>query len=1213
MRQRQTSVACEAADTADGCARTFVGRRRLTTTVRAAGRGLGFVVCRFDRSGVLVIVAAFMVALLLPAASGAAPKTYTVSSTADTNTCTATTCTLRGAINAANANAGKDTIVFSVRAGSAIKPGSALPTITGPVVIDGTSRGCSGAPAIALNGSRLGGTANGLTIAAGATTVCGLVVQAFGGSGIRLSSGGGGSKVLGNYIGTNAAGTAALGNGFGVTVLSANNTIGGTAAGARNVVSGNSRRGVAISGAGATGNQLLGNYIGTNAAGTAALGNGEEGVFISDSPSNTVGGSVAGARNVISGNIGDGVFIGSGADFSHLFGNYIGTNAAGTAALGNGNGVDIRSTQNTIGLTATVGARNVVSGNIGRGIVISGAGANRNSLLGNYIGTDAAGTAALGNGEEGVFIDGAPSNTVGGLAGAPSVISGNTGAGVFIFGSGAAYNQLAGNYIGTNAAGSAALGNGYEGIVIDGSPSNMVGGTAVGHRNVVSGNISRGVVITGAGASGNQLLGNYIGTDAAGTAALGNGEEGVFIDGAPGNIVGVAGAARNVISGNTSTGVYITGGAANNQLAGNYIGTNAVGSAGLGNGFEGIVIDGSPSNIVGGTTGTTLGGPCTGACNLISGSGLGIYVRGGAATGNRLSGNSILDNDDLGIDLGGDGVTPNGSGPTGPNSFQNYPVLSAATSGGGTTVTGTLPGSSGPTYHLEFFDSPSCDPSGNGEGKVFLGWLDSVSANSPFSFTSPAAAPPGDVVTATATDPGGNTSEFSQCVPVKTNPTISTTLSQTTITAGGHAHDSASLSGATGDASGTVTYSVYDNSSCSGSPVASGGTKTVTSSAVPDSDDVTFNSAGSFYWQASYSGDAKNESATSSCTSEQLTVTSAAKIFYLSDGVPDASVQGLWAMDPNGANNARIASGVISDAVPSPNGSKVAYTKQNPTSFAQELRVIEADGSNECMLYSLGGNGVTASWSPDSSKLIFATAYETQPGHFVSKAIIVNAATNPCSPNPTLLLSNDPAGEIAPAFSPNGQWVIFKDNFGRVAAGRYYRVDADGSGSNLTPLDQISPYGNGGVVWSPDSAWFYFVSGSSTIYRASTDPQSQSFSIVTSDLSDGSTRWSLSPEGDRIAFTTRLNTGKPVTGVVNVDGTGYLQLTLAYAASDPAGCYSPVWSPTGADVIMHCYPGSGAISIYEVSSTTPTPVSPTFVGGQFRSREPVYAGLRPTR
>jgi Tol biopolymer transport system component len=295
----------------------------------------------------------------------------------------------------------------------------------------------------------------------------------------------------------------------------------------------------------------------------------------------------------------------------------------------------------------------------------------------------------------------------------------------------------------------------------------------------------------------------------------------------------------------------------------------------------------------------------------------------------------------------------------------------------------------------------------------------------------------------------------------------------------------------------------------------------------------------------------------------------------------------------------------------SPDRSKIAYSKQNPATFAQELWVIDANGSNEHLLYTLGGNGVTASWSPDSSKLIFATAYEMQPGNFLSKAIVVNATG---APNPILLLPNDapPAGEIAPGFDPaDGSKVVFKDNFGRSGsgAGRYYTVGVNGS--NLTPLDWIQPYGDGGVVWSPLGDAFYFVSGSSTIYRA--DLQSQSSSIVTSDLSDGPTRWSLSPQGDRIAFTTRRNTGKPVTGVVKTDGTGYLQLALAYPAGDPAGCYSPIWSPTEADVIMHCYPGSGAISIYRVSSTASTPTSPTLIGGQFRSREPVYAGLRPTR
>jgi hypothetical protein len=103
------------------------------------------------------------------------------------------------------------------------------------------------------------------------------------------------------------------------------------------------------------------------------------------------------------------------------------------------------------------------------------------------------------------------------------------------------------------------------------------------------------------------------------------------------------------------------------------------------------------------------------------------------------------------------------------------------------------------------------------------------------------------------------------------SPTLTTLLSSNSVSIGGSVHDSATLSGATADAGGTVTYTVYSDNSCTTS-VASGGTKTVTNGVVPNSDSVTFNSAGTFYWQAAYSGDANNSSALSDCTSEQMVV-----------------------------------------------------------------------------------------------------------------------------------------------------------------------------------------------------------------------------------------------------------------------------------------------------------------------------------------------------
>jgi uncharacterized repeat protein (TIGR01451 family) len=343
-------------------------------------------------------------------------------------------------------------------------------------------------------------------------------------------------------------------------------------------------------------------------------------------------------------------------------------------------------------------------------------------------------------------------------------------------------------------------------------------------------------------------------------------------------------------------------------------------------------------------------------------------------------------------------------------------------------------------------------------------------------------------------------------------------------------------------------------------------------------------------------------------SSTEQTVVQPSKIAYIADGVPNTSVQGIWTMNPNGTNNVRIVEGGASDLVLSPDRSKLAYMKlvPGPSGYVYELWVIGIDGSDDHLLYSLGGNGATASWSGDGTKLVFAAPVEVTPGNFASKAIVVNA-TGP--PTPQLVLPTDPAGEMAPAFSPDGQWVIFRGAYPRPAYFRYHIVKADGS-SPPVAFEQ-TPYGDIGVVWSPDGNWFYFTAGYNTIYRASTDPANQSSSVVTTFEADGPSRWSLSPQGDRIAFTT--NSGSPVTAVVNVDGTNYRQITTPVGGSAPAGCYSPVWSPTGADVIMHCYFFPN-IKIYKASSTAASPVNPTLIGGgQSNEREAVYAGLRPTR
>jgi hypothetical protein len=411
-----------------------------------------------------------------------------------------------------------------------------------------------------------------------------------------------------------------------------------------------------------------------------------------------------------------------------------------------GDGLTIRAANSTVkGL--------VINRFSNRTVWIDGSGSTGNKVEGNFIGTDAAGTADLGN-LYGVYIEGS-NNTVGGTtAGARNIISGNV-IGVSIFLSGATGNQVMGNYIGTDKDGDDDLGNNL-GVIINGASNNTVGGTAAGARNINSSNTPSptfgqdgdGVYITSPGTTGNKVEGNYIGTDAAGTADLGNGGSGVRIDNLASNntVGGTEAGARNVISGNSGDGVVIGavdgGDATDNQVMGNYIGTDESGTQPLGN------------------------------------TGNGVVIRGSSSTGNRILSNFIFDNGELGIDLvGGDettfgfGVTKNDNKDpdTGANRRQNFPVLSSATlSGGQITISGLLNSRPRKTFTIQFFSSPSEDPSGFGEGKTFLGEK-TVRTNKkgkrPFSALVSAPPTGENVITATATNNlTGDTSEFSKAV-----------------------------------------------------------------------------------------------------------------------------------------------------------------------------------------------------------------------------------------------------------------------------------------------------------------------------------------------------------------------------------------------------------------------------------------------------------------
>jgi hypothetical protein len=220
---------------------------------------------------------------------------------------------------------------------------------------------------------------------------------------------------------------------------------------------------VVISGATATSNTVSGNYVGLNAAGAAALAN-SIGIDVEGAATgNTIGGTTAGARNVVSGNTQMGVLLQSpGTSGNAVAGNYAGINASGSAAVANGShGVNIKKGAggNTIGGTSGT-AGNVISGNTGSGIAIEGAAASGNIVQGNYVGTNPAGTASIANASYDIYVNGAPSNTIGGTtASARNVVSGNNGAGAYIVNAGATGNAVKGNYVGTNAAGIAAVTN----------------------------------------------------------------------------------------------------------------------------------------------------------------------------------------------------------------------------------------------------------------------------------------------------------------------------------------------------------------------------------------------------------------------------------------------------------------------------------------------------------------------------------------------------------------------------------------------------------------------------------------------------------------------------------------------------------------------------------------------------------------------------------
>lgn len=483
--------------------------------------------------------------------------TYTVTNTNDSGA-----GSLRQAIISANGDSGLDSLTFTVGSGLiVIIPTSPLPAITSPLNLDATTQpGFSNKPIVELRGSGAGSNARGLYItnSGSGSTIRGLIINSYSAQGIFIDTSN--VNIKGNYIGTNAAGTAPapnLGGGIGIfsgtSLANANNnTIGGTTAADRNLISGNNENGIVVNaqnGGHTQNNLIVGNYVGTNIDGTSAIPNAADGILINDAGSgtasnNTVGGTTGttpdgpctGACNLVSGNGYNGIGVWhAGAPNNTIIGNFVGVTAAGSWVIRNANiGVEINESADNIVGGTTANSRNILSGNAGAGVFITGASSHGNQVLGNYIGVDSTGTYSLNNLIVGVGIGYSPGiqpahhNTIGSSTGKTTgvcdggcnIISGNAANGILL--SSSEGNTIAANHIGVNKQNSAFVGNIGDGVGLVDSPNNMIGGDSVSDGNIINGNGDNGVILTG-NSTGSRIGSNSIWANRGNGILLANG------------------------------------------------------------------------------------------------------------------------------------------------------------------------------------------------------------------------------------------------------------------------------------------------------------------------------------------------------------------------------------------------------------------------------------------------------------------------------------------------------------------------------------------------------------------------------------------------------------------------------------------------------------------------------------------------------------------
>ena len=409
------------------------------------------------------------------------------------------------------------------------------------------------------------------------------------------------------------------------------------------------------------------------------------------------------------------------------------------------------------------------------GILIQTAGGNGSVIAGNFLGTDPTGASRPGAQNAGVEIEAANGVVVGGTSPADrNLISGSDSAQVLIGDSGGNNTVVKGNLIGTNAAGTAAIQGSfnYALVYIRLGTGQQIGGPSPAERNVISGGtvsavgagIGVGYTVGGTSAQA-TIQGNYIGTDVTGTLPLGN-NYGISMPDQNNVIKG------NVIAASVNQGIISEGGAGA-VIQGNFIGTDETATLNLGNHGGAMAVGGDN---------WTIGGTAAGEGNVIAHNGApyGGIANGGYQMAN-IRANRIFDNTPLGIDLYANfaaGVTPNdpGDADTGPNGLQNYPIVKSVTPGASTTnVQGILNSTASTTFDVDLFAAAAClsFPQGYVQGEFYLGSFQITtdgSGNATFNHDVAGVLQPGQIVTATATDPSGNTSEFSQRLLFSTSP-----------------------------------------------------------------------------------------------------------------------------------------------------------------------------------------------------------------------------------------------------------------------------------------------------------------------------------------------------------------------------------------------------------------------------------------------------------